>query len=110
LTDPPISAFRIILSTCAGLEEGERIARALVESQIAACATLLPEAHSFYAWEGKVESAREVLLVVKTSAAHVERVQQLIVSLHTYAIPEFLVLEISRGSEAYLQWLAGSLK
>ena len=91
-------------------EEAERIARALVESQVAACVTLVPGARSLYRWEGKIESASEVLLVIKTGLAQVGRVQEVIGRLHSYAVPEFLVLDISGVSEPYFDWLTGSLK
>jgi periplasmic divalent cation tolerance protein len=65
---------------------------------------------SIYRWEGKVESSSEVLLVIKTSVAHVKAVEQTVAGLHSYSVPEFLVLEISGGSERYLAWLAGSLR
>lgn len=105
-----ISSVRIILSTCANQGEAERIAHALVESRLAACVNLLPGVQSIYRWEGKVESSMEVLLVIKTSAAHVEDIEQVIAGLHSYSVPEILVLEVHGGSERYLAWLAGSLK
>jgi periplasmic divalent cation tolerance protein len=110
LTEPSIAAPRIILASCAGTEEAEGIARALVESQAAACVTLVPGARSIYRWQGKIESASEVLLVIKTALAQIECVQEIIGRLHSYAVPEFLVLDISGVSEAYLAWLTGSLK
>jgi periplasmic divalent cation tolerance protein len=110
LADPSSTALRLILTSCAGAEEAERIAHALVESQVAACVTLVTGARSIYRWEGKVESANEVLLVIKTGFAQVGRVQEVIGRLHSYAIPEFLVLEISGVSESYFDWLTESLK
>src|ERR1700733_1650932 len=110
LTDPSSTAVRLILTSCAAGEEAERIAHALVESQAAACVTLVPGARSIYRWAGKVESATEVLLVIKTGFAQVGRVQELIGRLHSYAFPEFLVLDISAVSEPYFDWLTESLK
>jgi periplasmic divalent cation tolerance protein len=109
-TELSITALRIVLASCAGTEEAERIAHALVESQAAACVTLVPGARSLYRWEGKVESANEVLLLIKTEFAQIGRVQELIVRLHSYDVPEFLVLDISGVSEPYLAWLTSSLK
>lgn len=104
------SEFRIVLSTCADQAEAERIAYALVESRLAACVNLIPRAQSVYRWEGKVESSSEILLVIKTSAAHVKAVEQVVAGLHSYSVPEFLVLEIHSASERYLAWLEASLK
>jgi periplasmic divalent cation tolerance protein len=105
-----VSGFCIILSTCSNQAEAERVAHALVESRLAACVNMLAGAQSIYRWEDKVECSTEVLLVVKTSAEHVKSVERVITSLHSYSVPEILVLEVSGGSERYLAWLADSLK
>ncbi len=110
MTAPDLPGFRIVLSTCSDRTEAERIARSLVESRLAACVNLLPGVSSIYRWQGKVESSEEVLLMIKTSAPQVENVQKAIAGLHSYEVPELLVLDVSGGSEGYLQWLAGSLK
>ncbi len=102
--------FQIILCTCADREQAERIAQRLVELHLAACVNILPGVHSIYRWQGSVESAAEVLMLIKTSAAHSNEVQSTIASLHSYEIPEFLVLSVTSGSEAYLAWLNASLQ
>jgi periplasmic divalent cation tolerance protein len=102
--------FQIVLSTCADREEAERIAQRLVELQLAACVNILPGVQSIYRWQGNVESAAEVLMVIKTSAALIPEVQSTIASLHSYEVPELLVLPVSGGSEAYLAWLKASLR
>jgi len=101
--------FQIVLCTCADREQAERIARSLVELHLAACVNILPSVQSIYRWQGTVESAAEVLLLIKTSAAHSNDVQSTIISLHSYEVPEFLVLPVSGGSEPYLAWLASSM-
>jgi periplasmic divalent cation tolerance protein len=102
--------FQIVLSTCADREQAERIAHRLVEQQLAACVNILPGVQSIYRWQGNVESASEVLMVIKTSAALTLEVQSTIASLHSYDVPEVLVLRVSGGSEAYLAWLKASLR
>jgi periplasmic divalent cation tolerance protein len=102
--------FQIVLSTCADREQAERIAHRLVEQQLAACVNILPGVQSIYRWQGNVESAAEVLMVIKTSAALTPEVQSTIASLHSYEVPELLVLPVSGGSEAYLAWLKASLR
>ena len=102
--------FQIILSTCADREQAERIAHRLLELHLAACVNILPGVQSIYRWQGTVESAAEVLLLIKTSTAHSKEVQSTITSLHSYEVPEFLVLPISGGSESYLAWLRTSLR
>ena len=102
--------FQIVLSTCADREEAERIAHRLVEQQLAACVNILPGVQSIYRWQGSIESAAEVLLLIKTRSAHCPAVQSTIASLHSYEVPELLVLPVSGGSEAYLAWLKASLR
>jgi periplasmic divalent cation tolerance protein len=102
--------FQIVLSTCADREQAERIAHRLVEQHLAACVNILPGVQSIYRWQGSVESAAEVLLLIKTSAAHSNEVQSTIASLHSYDVPEFLVLPVCGGSEAYLGWLNACLR
>jgi periplasmic divalent cation tolerance protein len=102
--------FQIVLSSCADREQAERIAHRLVEQQLAACVNILPGMQSIYRWQGKVETAAEVLLVIKTSADLIAEVELTIASLHSYEVPEFLVLPVSGGSHAYLAWLRDSLR
>lgn len=102
--------MRIILSTCGDRAEADRISRSLVESELAACVNLVPGVQSVYRWQGKVESASEILLLIKTSSERVKEVEKAILELHSYAVPEFLVLEVQGGSEAYVGWLLGNLK
>jgi periplasmic divalent cation tolerance protein len=102
--------YQIILCTCADHEQAERIAHRLVELHLAACVNILPGVHSIYRWQGSVESAAEVLMLIKTRAALSSEVQSTIASLHSYEIPEFLVLSVTSGSEPYLAWLNASLQ
>jgi periplasmic divalent cation tolerance protein len=105
-----MSDFQIVLSTCANREEAERIAHRLVELQLAACVNILPGVQSIYRWQGNVESAAEVLMVIKTRADLVPEVELTIAGLHSYEVPEFLVLPVFGGSHAYLAWLRDSLR
>jgi periplasmic divalent cation tolerance protein len=100
---------RIVLTTAASNEEAERLARTLVGEHLAACATLIPAAQSIYRWEGKIESAAETLLLLKTDSGHLEQLEARLQSVHSYTTPEFLVLKVDAGSRAYLEWLTGSL-
>jgi len=102
--------FQIVLSTCADREQAERIAYRLVEQQLAACVNILPGVQSIYRWQGNVESAGEVLMVIKTSADLVPEVELTIAGLHSYKVPEVLVLPVFGGSHAYLAWLRDSLR
>lgn len=100
---------RIVLSTTGSLEEAERIASALVEQRLAACVNLVPQIKSIYRWQDEIEEASEVLLIIKTTAPCLSALESTLRSLHTYSIPEFLVLNIDFGSPAYLHWLFESV-
>jgi periplasmic divalent cation tolerance protein len=101
--------FRMVLVTCATLEQARKIARGLVEKRLAACVSIVTHAvESFYSWEGKLENSSEYLLMIKTSEDRVEELQKEVLALHSYDTPEFIVLPIVAGSEAYLRWIAES--
>lgn len=97
---------RVVLVTCGTLIEGRSIAKAVVRKRLAACATLvLGPVQSIYRWKQEVETAREHLLVIKTTRARLAALEREVVRLHSYDVPEFLVLPVSAGSNAYLAWL-----
>jgi periplasmic divalent cation tolerance protein len=96
----------VVLVTCANAAEARRIARAVVEMRLAACVNILPGAvTSIYRWKGKVESAREKLLLIKTSRKRLAKLQAAVERLHSYDVPEFIALPIAAGSHAYMAWL-----
>ncbi len=100
---------RIVLTTAGSEEEARKIARALVERNIAACVNILPQITSIYRWQGKVEEAREWLLVVKTTAGAFEEVRNAIIELHSYELPECICVAIEDGASEYLQWIGDSV-
>jgi len=100
----------VVLVTCASLREARRIARAAVEARLAACVNIFPGAlQSVYRWKGKVEMARERLLLIKTSRKHLEKLRKTVERFHSYEVPEFIALPIAAGSPAYLAWAEESL-
>lgn len=101
----------LVLVTCGSAAEARRIARAVVEERLAACVNILPDAvASVYRWKGKVESARERLLLIKTSHKRLAKLQLAVARLHSYEVPEFIAVPIVGGSRAYLAWVEESLK
>jgi len=100
---------RIVLTTAASEEEARKIARHLVEYQLAAGVNVVPQMASIYRWQGKIEEAREWLLIVKTTAAAFVQVREAIAELHSYELPECISLTIEDGSPAYLQRIAESV-
>ena len=103
-------AARVVLTTVASLEEATNVGHTLVEEKLAACATIIPAVNSIYRWEGKVTSAPEILLLLKTSAELVPALEARLHELHSYLMPEFLVLPVEAGSSSYLDWLKDSLR
>ncbi len=103
----PEAELRAVLVTAPDVECAERIARALVEEKLAACANLLPGVRSIYRWEGAVEEAQEVLMVLKTRATQVDALARRIAALHPYDVPEVLALPVAGGSARYLSWVLG---
>jgi periplasmic divalent cation tolerance protein len=102
--------FCVVLVTCATLEEARKISRELVEQHLAACVNILTHAvESFYTWEGRLENSSEYLLTIKTTEQRLEALQREVLRLHSYDTPEFIVLPIVAGSEAYLKWMAESV-
>lgn len=101
----------VVLVTCGSLEEGKRIGRALVERRLAACVNVLQAPiESIYRWKGKVDTAKEFLLLIKTSSARYAALEEAIRGLHSYDIPEMIALPIEKGSRDYLAWLTDSVK
>ncbi|MDE3200465.1 MAG: divalent-cation tolerance protein CutA [Acidobacteriota bacterium] len=101
---------RIVLTTASSAEEAQRIARTLVEERLAACTTILPAALSIYRWHGEIESAHESLILIKTSNERLAALEERLHALHSYDVPEFLVLNVDFGSQTYLAWLQASLQ
>jgi periplasmic divalent cation tolerance protein len=105
-----VSDIVIVLTTVPDGELGETIARALVDERLAACVNVHAAMTSVYRWEGRVERESERQLVIKTTRDRVPLVQTRITELHSYDLPEFLVLPVSNGSAAYLGWVAESAR
>jgi periplasmic divalent cation tolerance protein len=105
-----LAQVRIVVTTADSQEEAERLGRTLVEERLVACATMVPTVQSIYRWQGEIESARETLLLLKTESEKLEALEMRLGELHSYDVPEFLVLPVEGGSHAYLEWLHASLK
>ncbi len=105
------ASVRVVLVTCATISEARRIADAALKARLAACATILPgPAESVYRWKGSIETVREHLILFKTTASKLKRLEATVKKLHSYDVPEFIALEVKAGSTAYLSWLRASLR
>ena len=97
---------RVVLVTCGSLAEARKISKAIVEKGLAACVNVVSApVESVYRWKTKVEMAKEFLLVIKTTALRLKDLEKEIAKLHSYEVPEFLVLAVEGGSKKYLAWL-----
>lgn len=97
---------RVVLVMCGTLTEGRRIARAVVQRHLAACINVVRSpVESVYMWKGKLETAREYLLAMKTTAKRLVALEKEVKRLHSYEVPEFIALPITEGSKEYLSWI-----
>jgi periplasmic divalent cation tolerance protein len=95
----------IVLITAGSEEEAHKVAELLTNEKKAACVNILPGVDSLFWWEGKIDSARESLLLVKTRASLFPEIVELVKRMHSYEVPEIIALPIIAGSEDYLKWL-----
>jgi periplasmic divalent cation tolerance protein len=109
VTEAPDGAPDLVLalSTAPDAEHAARIARALVDERLIACASLVPGLTSIYRWHGEVQADAEVLLLMKTRRALVQRLKERLPQLHPYQVPELVVTEVTDGLAPYCAWVRG---
>ena len=95
----------VILTTWPDGDKARVAARALVEEHLAACANIVPAVESIYRWEGNIETASEVLMLVKSTIGRYVELETRIKALHPYEVPEIVALPVSDGLIAYLRWV-----
>jgi periplasmic divalent cation tolerance protein len=98
------------LCACPDLATARMLGRTLVDERLAACVQVLPGAESIYRWNGAVESAAEILLILKTTRGRLDALQARLVALHPYEVPELVALPAVAGLPAYLHWVAESTR
>lgn len=96
----------IVITNCPDEEIANAIALAVVEEKLAACVNILPRVQSIYRWQGSVESAAEIPLLIKATTRNYPALEARIKALHPYEVPEIIALPIARGLPAYLNWVA----
>ena len=101
---------RIILTTVGSKKEAEALAHQLCERRLAACVNIVSSVESIYHWKGKIEAAKEWLLLIKTTAGHFDDVRKTFDELHPYDLPECIEIKVERGSQEYLDWIAESVE
>jgi periplasmic divalent cation tolerance protein len=95
----------LVLTTVPAGDAGDAIARVLVEERLAACVNVHAPMTSFYRWQGTAEHDVERQLVIKTTRDQVPAIQTRITELHSYELPEFIVIPVIDGTTAYLEWV-----
>lgn len=101
---------KVVLVTCGSLPEARKIAQDVVGQRLAACVNIVSApVQSVYRWKGMVERGKEILLVVKTMGPRLKELEKQIARLHSYEVPEFLVLGVESGSSGYLKWVHESV-
>lgn len=101
-------SFSIALVTAPDTKTARNLARAALKARLIACANVIPAVESHYWWLGKIQQSREVLLLLKTRHPSMRALERLILKLHPYDTPEFVVIPIRSGNRKYLAWLAES--
>ena len=100
--------YVVILVTAKDIAEANKIADGLVEDKLAACVNIVQAVRSLFWWEGKVDKADEVLLVIKSLKRHLQKIIKKVKSLHSYTVPEIIALPIIGGNKDYLDWVKNS--
>jgi len=106
----PDTQHVVVLTTLPADADAAKFAHTLVDARLAACVNLFPPMESIYRWEDRVQQEPERQVLIKTSRALVEALRTAIRDLHPYDVPEFLVLPIADGDDAYLRWLDQSTR
>lgn len=96
----------LILTNLPDRASAEKLARALIECRAAACVNVLAACRSTYRWQGRVETADEIPLLIKSTAENYPQVEQIVRAQHPYDLPELIAIPITHGLPAYLDWLA----
>jgi periplasmic divalent cation tolerance protein len=102
-------SIRFVYMTAGSLEDAKHIGRELVAAQLAACVNILPQMHSIYVWEGKLQEDTEAVLIAKTTAARTAELIARVKALHRYAVPCVVSLAVEDGYAPFLEWVAASV-
>jgi periplasmic divalent cation tolerance protein len=100
--------YGVVLVTVASSEEGEAIARSLIEAKLAGCVNMFPLS-SMYLWQGKIQRDQEYQLLIKTDLGKFNELRERVTVLHSYEVPEIIAIPIMIGSDSYLKWLGECL-
>ncbi|MBU1446802.1 MAG: divalent-cation tolerance protein CutA [Gammaproteobacteria bacterium] len=105
-----MSEVLLVITTLPDRATAERIAEGLVTARVAACVNILAECTSVYRWQGKIERAGEVPMLIKTTRDDYARLEETLRGMHPYDVPEIVALPVTAGLPAYLDWVAQETK
>jgi len=100
----------LIYITASSNEEARSIGRTLIEERLCACVNIIDNMQSIYRWQGNIEEAKEVILIVKTQKSLFEQVQKRVKELHCYEVPCVIQIDVPKGSQEYLKWISDETK
>lgn len=100
----------VVLVTCPSLKSAKQIARHVVKARLAACVNILPGVQSLFRWQGKVDRAKEVVLLIKTTARRFPALKGMILRVHPYEVPEVIALPVVAAHRPYTAWVAQSVR
>ncbi len=103
-------AYIVLFITTPTVEEAQRISKILLEQRKAACVNIVPRVSSLFWWQGKIDSAEESLLIVKTRASVLNEIVTLVREIHSYDVPEIIAVPIIGGNQDYLEWIGNEVK
>lgn len=99
----------VVFVTASSREEAQRIAQGLVKNKLAACVNIVGGVESLFWWQGKVDRAKEILLVIKSKKEKLSRIIKQVKSMHSYDVPEIIALSVAGGYKDYLKWINESV-
>ena len=102
--------FCIIFVTCRSAKEAGTIASALLKKRLASCVNILPGIISSFWWQGKINKAKEVLVMVKSTGRNYKKIEKEVKRIHSYEVPEIIAVPIIAGSKDYLKWIGKETK
>ena len=104
------SSYIIVLVTAKDAAQANKIAQGLLQQKLVACANIVKGVESLFWWQGKIDKAAEVLLILKTKKSLFKKLESAVKKLHSYQTPEIIALPIAAGSAKYLQWIKESVR
>jgi uncharacterized protein involved in tolerance to divalent cations len=98
-----------VMVTAPNLRTARKLAGAVLDARLVACANFIPGIESHYVWKGKRECTREILLMMKTTRARLRALEALVIALHPYDTPEFVTVALAAGNARYLKWITDAV-